>query len=84
MRRASWLRSLPYAAFAVVLAGAVVLLLGGCRCASPEPFRVTYEQIAPRFLAYVEADPLLDEDEREVRRLAVDVWSAAIERMETR
>ena len=57
---------------------AVLLLLAGS-CVGPNPAEVaTYEAIAPEYRAYVEADPTLQEADKERRYATLDRWAAAI------
>ena len=70
------------------LAGlAVSALLAGAGCARPgDAFvageRATFEAVAPEYLQYVAADPVLDEDERARRRRTVATWELSIQRQE--
>lgn len=74
----------------VPLAGAALLLAclsGVCGCATPEAAfvraeRATYQAVAPEYVAYVEADPALSDEEKERRRRTVRTWDLSIRQHE--
>lgn len=68
---------------------AVALMLPGCALFQSGPSeayiradRITHDAIAPEYRAYVEADPTLDEGQKEARRLNVESWGLRLETAE--
>lgn len=56
--------------------------LAACGCAPSKAYveadRLTYEAVAPEYLRYVEADPALSADQRQLRRDNVEAWAIRI------
>lgn len=44
--------------------------------------RLTYEAVAPAYLKYVEADPALDQEQKERRKRTVATWKLRISKAE--
>lgn len=62
----------------------LAMALAGCAvdAAYVEADRATFEAVAPRYSAYLEADPLLTDDARARNKRTVRAWWDRIERAE--
>ncbi|MCK9604152.1 MAG: hypothetical protein M0R66_07330 [Candidatus Omnitrophica bacterium] len=69
-----------------------VFLLGllalSCSCSVPEAYvaadRATYDVVAPRFLNYLQADPTLDQVEKDREARTIAAWDLRIRKAEGR
>lgn len=71
----------------IVFVAVVLLALGACQAPTSrlqyEADQANYEAIAPEYLAYVNADPALDEPQKERRRRTVQDWATRLEAQAT-
>lgn len=67
---------------------ALCLILSSCH-AGPDPTfvaasRATHDAVAPEYIRYVNADPGLTQEQRDLRRATIDRWNEAITSREVR